>query len=136
MRISDWSSDVCSSDLDEGAGADRRAVLQEAVVVAGDGAGADVGGGADGGVAQIAQVVGLGALAQLGVLDLDEVDDMGAAAELGPRTQPREGAEHHAVATPGAPAVATAADLARSDKRRVGKACASTCRTRWCQHQS
>src|SRR3546814_12514737 len=76
MRISDWSSDVCSSDLDEGAGADRRAVLQEAVVVAGDGAGADVGGGADGGVAQIAQVVGLGALAQLGVLDLDEVADM------------------------------------------------------------
>src|SRR3546814_9588775 len=76
LRISDWSSDVCSSDLDgaassddravadadrrhqrgvaayEGAGADAGAVLQEAVVVAGDGAGADVGGRADRGIAR------------------------------------------------------------------------------------
>src|SRR3546814_13799455 len=115
MRISDWSSDVCSSDLravadadrrhqrgvaaDEGAGADAGAVLQEAVVVAGDGAGADVGGRADRGIAEIGEVVRLGALAALGGLDLDEV--------------------------------------ARSEERRGGKECVSKCRARcWPYHQN
>src|SRR3546814_12249072 len=110
-----WPDATLSDDgrvsVYEGAGADGGAVLQEAVVVACDGAVADVGGGPDGGVAQIAQMVGLGALAQFGVLDLDEVADMGAAAELGPRPQPREGAEHHVIADLGALEVAEAADL-------------------------
>ena len=46
---------------DEGAGADHRLVLAEAVVVAGDGAGADIGARADFDIAQIGQVIGLGA---------------------------------------------------------------------------
>ena len=46
---------------DEGALADVGAVLGGAVVVAGDGAGADIGARADPGVADIAQMVGLGA---------------------------------------------------------------------------
>ncbi len=78
---------------DEGAGADLGAVLVEAVVVAGDGAGADVGAGADARVAEIGEVVGLGARADLGVLDLDEVADPRLLAELRARPQPRERAD-------------------------------------------
>ena len=61
---------------DEGARADLGAVLEDAVVVAGDGAGADVGAGADPRVADIGEVVGLGALLDDRVLDLDEVADV------------------------------------------------------------
>ena len=46
---------------DEDAGADLGAVLGEAVIVAGDGAGADIGFGADAGIADIGEMVGLGA---------------------------------------------------------------------------
>jgi hypothetical protein len=46
---------------DESALADQRLVLEEAVVVAGDGAGAEIGVGADMGVADIGEMVDLGA---------------------------------------------------------------------------
>ena len=62
---------------DKGAGADLGAMLVEAVIVAGDGAGADISARADAGVADISEMVNLGALADLGLLDLDEIADMG-----------------------------------------------------------
>src|SRR6058998_1294070 len=68
---------------DEGAPADRGAVLREPVVVAGDGAGADIRVGADGRVADVGEVVHLRAGAELGVLDLDEVADAHLLAERG-----------------------------------------------------
>src|SRR3546814_10264769 len=87
MRISDWSSDVCSSDLPEGA----RPV---AVAAHGDRpAGGPAGGGRRGG----------GRLRH-GVLRAGPHLGRGAA-----RVPPRF----------------------RSEERRVGKECVSTCRSRW-----
>jgi len=61
-----------------------------AVVVAGDGAGADVDLLADGGIAEIGEVVGLGAAPEFRLLHLDEIADVHVLVEprLGP--QPRE----------------------------------------------
>src|SRR3546814_1679835 len=73
MRISDWSSDVCSSDLGRQAGRDR---IRWAALLAGHG-----GGGGRG-------------PARLG--------------DHGAQDRPR-----------------------RSEERRVGKECVSTCRSRW-----
>src|SRR3546814_8038899 len=70
MRISDWSSDVCSSDL---------------------------------GVSDA-----MNAVAELQVRIAAELD-----RELDPRV------------------IAFATELARSEERRVGKECVSTCRSRW-----
>ena len=50
--------------------------LARAVVIAGDGAGADIGAGADAGVADIGEVIGLGAGLDHGLLDLDEIADV------------------------------------------------------------
>src|SRR3546814_17643005 len=76
MRISDWSSDVCSSDLAEHAGHRRLALLSE----------------------DLLQV--LHHLARLAVLQ-------------------REHAHRHARTS------------SRSEERRLGKECVSTCRSRW-----
>src|SRR3546814_2454296 len=81
MRISDWSSDVCSSDLQ--------------VIEAG-------------GCACIAQ-------RQLG---FDVVEDHPHAEAFG--QHPDLGAD-----------MAIADDAQRSEERRVGKECVSTCRSRW-----
>src|SRR3546814_12801396 len=96
MRISDWSSDVCSSDLGLGQGiADfhghrhlvlAELVLQEAFQLL-EGEGRRIG-------AQLDE--GLGRLAAIGIGHAD----------------------HRAL-------------LARSEERRVGKECVSTCRSRW-----
>src|SRR3990170_1993184 len=74
---------------DEGPGADLRLVLRDAVVVAGDGARADVRPLADGRVPEVADVVGLDPATDGGLLDLDEVPDVGA------------GLDHRAGAEPG-----------------------------------
>ncbi len=63
----------------------------EAVVVAEDRPGPDVGLLAHRPVAEIGQVVGLGAPAHLDLLDLDEVADVGLLADVGARPQPRIG---------------------------------------------
>src|SRR5690606_6723186 len=83
---------------DEGALADYRLVLEIAVVVAGDRARADVRPGADLGIAEVAQVTGLGAFTQHRVLDLDEVADPGPRPQFGPRSQPGERAHRGALA--------------------------------------
>src|SRR3546814_4492143 len=91
MRISDWSSDVCSSDL--------RVEQQRTVGPGGLGA----------------QLVAVDELtAERGVVDRQ---DAGAAAA-------QAAAGLHAVEV-------EAAALVRSEERRVGKECVSTCRYRW-----
>src|SRR5690606_37376658 len=76
-------------------------VLVLAVVIAGDGSRPDVRVFADVRVADVAEVVRLGALLEARVLRLDEVADTHALAELRMRPEPREGAEGHAVLDPG-----------------------------------
>src|SRR3546814_15306812 len=105
MRISDWSSDVCSSDLfavadvarhraaraddrvaadphrrderavrsDEGIFADLGAIFEIAVIVASDDAGDDIGVRTDAEIAEIAQVIGFGALTDTVLFGFDEI---------------------------------------------------------------
>src|SRR3546814_12737288 len=97
MRISDWSSDVCSSDLIEGLRLHLDARFPQVDVEAVE--------------ARLEVDVihrQLARLAQREVADFD-----GAGGELG------DGKAAHRDA------------LARSEERRVGKECVSTCRSRW-----
>src|SRR3546814_14397085 len=96
MRISDWSSDVCSSDLPEGQPRAAHLLLSDPVVDVQRQAGAG-----DVAVVERAQLVE--ALAQVEAL----------VAEL-------------AIGVAGA-----AGQFVRSEERRVGKGCVSTCRSRW-----
>ncbi len=75
-------------------------MLVEAVIVAGDGTGADVSARADAGVADIGEMVNLGALADLGLLDLDEVADMGVGGEARAGSKPRKRTDRRARADP------------------------------------
>src|SRR5437016_2867825 len=75
---------------DEAVVLDHRAVLCRAVVVAGDGARADVDGVADLGVANVREMVRLGAGAEAARLDLDEVADMDLPRQMGAGPQPRK----------------------------------------------
>src|SRR3546814_12895010 len=98
MRISDWSSDVCSSDLAEAtiAGAKHR-VLGE----------------------QIGQCVDRAVIDRIGIAR-DEI------AQHEPRLhgfKPRQG--------PGVAHSWVRRAKKRSEERRVGKECVSTCRSRW-----
>src|SRR3546814_5524298 len=94
MRISDWSSDVCSSDL---------------------------------------QPVGVGLRALRPVRRLDGVDvEMDGADVIGVARKDALERRHD----PGALRLRRRAALLpviRSEERRVGKACVSTCRSRWSQ---
>src|SRR3546814_13193928 len=82
---------------DEGVLADFGAIFEIAVIIAGDRARADIGPRTDADVAQIGQVVGLGALADLGLLGLDEIADLRLLAQdvarpktrIGPAPAPR-----------------------------------------------
>src|SRR3546814_10421848 len=101
MRISDWSSDVCSSDLHDG-GQPLEAVAQQR-----DAAGA---------VARVAE-------GDLGAAER-HVED--GADELPATAAQRARPQHRAAQV--APAAFV---IARSEARRVGKECVSTCRSRW-----
>src|SRR3546814_2385466 len=94
MRISDWSSDVCSSDL----GVRAHLVVEAGVLHR----------GAD----------GVGEGAQHVQLALGEVDDLPEPDAKRP-DRPVRAVERGGVE-----------DL-RSEERRVGKGCVSTCRSRW-----
>src|SRR3546814_14283032 len=93
MRISDWSSDVCSSDLP---GQDLRALDVQA-----------------GGPGEMDLVAGL---------DADHADVL--AGRLGAVARAAGDRQLHLGRRPGAP-------HERSEERRVGKECVSTCRSRW-----
>src|SRR3546814_16768155 len=92
MRISDWSSDVCSSDLPQGV---RVNAVAPGVVW----------------TPRISQFLG----------------EEGRAMQAD-NTPLRRVAEPRDIA---AAALFLSTDLARSEARRVGKECVSTCRSRW-----
>src|SRR3546814_15508473 len=93
MRISDWSSDVCSSDLDETSAGRLRALGAGSVVVAGN--------------LKFAAAPLPATAAEL----IATQETLGErTAWLAASTHPRE---------------------ERSEERRVGKECVSTCRSRW-----
>src|SRR3546814_12961140 len=96
MRISDWSSDVCSSDLRDHAPARR-----------------------DGGAAAVlARSVRIVAGEEQGFAMLELAEPGGAQRRFGPRGI-------------GGAAVGIRDHGDRSEERRVGKECVSTCRSRW-----
>src|SRR3546814_18696364 len=99
MRISDWSSDVCSSDLRHFGGVDGEEAAMAPILPAPDEEGLDAHRTAPGREREdvrIAQPFGIDRL---------------AALDEGQRLQP---VSQH-----------------RSEERRVGKECVSTCRARW-----
>src|SRR3546814_16588419 len=105
MRISDWSSDVCSSDLTVGgelaAGTERVAIAALAAT-AGDGA-------------------ALAASANTCAIK--------RAGEPNVSNKARRGIEIDHFLSSAATASVSARE--RSEERRVGKECVSTCRSRW-----
>src|SRR3546814_11940433 len=94
MRISDWSSDVCSSDL-----------------AAGGEVGANV-------------PLGGSAVDRARYLAVDQHDPLVALGDLG-----EEGLQHVRLAIGGVEQFHQRRQ--RSEERRVGKECVSTCRSRW-----
>src|SRR3546814_20331818 len=93
MRISDWSSDVCSSDL----GLERRRALH----------------------ARIAEWLAAGGTANEGFGDLELLAyHCAASGDV-------QGGLGYAMAT-----------RCRSEERRVGKECVSTCSSRWSPYHS
>src|SRR3546814_16441857 len=94
MRISDWSSDVCSSDL------------VSRIPVALDGS--------------------CSGLQHFSAMLRDE--EGGAAVNLLPAERPQDVYKRVAVR---AQEMADATPVYRSEERRVGKECVSTCRSRW-----
>src|SRR3546814_14597254 len=104
MRISDWSSDVCSSDLD-----DEGAFLQHAgAVLAITRQPRQIG---DQRIARPGQTIEQGRLADIGTADEHEGGQLvaGHGEIVGEASTTRK----------------------RSEERRVGKECVSTCRCRW-----
>src|SRR3546814_14053349 len=95
MRISDWSSDVCSSDLVGFAGVERHAVGVLAETDQGE--------------------------AQFGFA----LETLGVEPDQRPSDQPGQRRADAGIGE-------RAPDhVARSEERRVGKECVSTCRSRW-----
>src|SRR3546814_9825104 len=104
MRISDWSSDVCSSDLLH---------LQRMFVGMGFGQHADTG--------------------QAGDLSHRCRIERYLAQRRGKGCHGRQGKATETMAMPRAQQhdAAVLSGMARSEERRVGKECVSTCRSRW-----
>src|SRR3546814_17232070 len=103
MRISDWSSDVCSSDLLRAVGARPHGILALLVIE------------------------GLGLTLVGALLGFVLLSALSVAA--GPLIEARLG-----LAIPATLPTATKFALLRSEERRVGKECVSTCRSRWSQY--
>src|SRR3546814_12451286 len=98
MRISDWSSDVCSSDLG----------LDEAALI-----------GAD--IEEAAEDRG----------DRENAERHDADGEARETPLLARGFALRRFLVTAEPAVGLAASAPRSEERRVGKECVSTCRSRW-----
>src|SRR3546814_10210806 len=111
MRISDWSSDVCSSDLEGSANDHTILGLDQGVVVAVPGPG----------------------LGELGVQLIEQVrnapvDVFATIVRMHPTDAKGEAGEHLFEYRQ---EIRLGDALARSEERRVGKECVSTCRSRW-----
>src|SRR3546814_15160713 len=115
MRISDWSSDVCSSDLVGGDARTRQRLgehgVERAVALDRFRAAAQ-----DDGIARL-HAQGCGVRGHVGAAFVDDADDADGNAHA---------AQCHAVG-----ALDRADHVARSEERRVGKECVSTVRLRW-----
>ena len=94
-------SDERGVGADEDVIADGGGVFVYAIVVAGDGAGADVRARADDGVAEVGEVVGLGTAAHANLLGLDEVADVSLRSDVTAGAQVRVSAEESTVADDG-----------------------------------
>src|SRR5947209_13087914 len=81
---------------DEDAVADGRRMLRYAVVIAGNGAGADVGVASNARIAEIGQMVRLGPFAHHRLFQFDEVADVRARADMIVAAQSRKGPHHRA----------------------------------------
>src|SRR3546814_12833413 len=103
MRISDWSSDVCSSDLFELTPSERRPALAKAI--------ADL---LDGEV--FAEMNDYVREDLIDALEPHEVADIASELDTDDAVAVIEDLD---------------ADEQRSEERRVGKECVSTCRSRW-----
>src|SRR3546814_1850815 len=114
MRISDWSSDVCSSDLLRHPGITLAQLIQDRGAIPHDLA------------AFVAEQLGLHVteLANYAARDQTMTDHVRElAARLGLRGPTRADIPFMVEAA--------ARALLRSEERRVGKECVSTCRSRW-----
>src|SRR3546814_16057232 len=109
MRISDWSSDVCSSDL---ALADLATEGVAVVVVSQD-------------LDELLAITDRLAVINVGVLSRAMVTRDASVEEVGLLMGGAHGLASEAVAA-----------QARSEERRVGKECVSTCRSRWSPYHS
>src|SRR3546814_15381323 len=118
MRISDWSSDVCSSDLPGRAGVSSRSAdkdlppFSRPADISTGGLIMDIASGTIG-EALLETRLGNKTASLLTMIDLD-----GLFAECAPGGGVSQ-------------ACFAAAVNARSEERRVGKECVSTCRSRW-----
>src|SRR3546814_13999179 len=101
MRISDWSSDVCSSDLLEPIDGERGAIVNTASVAAEDG--------------QMGQAAYSASKGGVVGMTLPIARDLAG-----------DGIRVNTIL----PGIFNP-PLMRSEERRVGKACVSTCRSRW-----
>src|SRR3546814_19793651 len=121
MRISDWSSDVCSSDLDAGVPvAAESQVLERRVLESGCRCGC--GDNAD------ARSVERGGMA----VEQFEIPEHDAVEVCAGHVDP-ERVRVGRLSEPGA-RLAVADDLPRSEGRRVGDECVRTCSTRWARY--
>src|SRR3546814_12369435 len=110
MRSSDWSSDVCSSDLDgPGDGGDGEDVTGALCAHAGKRGTGDVHGSERVGLELLLDQVERGLLEQSELPETSVVDEHVDSPELLDRLL----------------------DCVRSEERRVGKECVSTCSSRW-----
>src|SRR3546814_13433624 len=132
MRISDWSSDVCSSDLIKVGAATPQLPIATNLIPAPVAAEASL-------TAQ--KMPGVDA-AQIGatVLGEPDADISGAAPDITPAIQPKAIPGQNPPATQAdkqvqtdieipAKFAQTASNVTRSEERRVGKECVSTCRS-------
>src|SRR3546814_14339661 len=94
MRISDWSSDVCSSDL----------VMGFSINV----------------LSMFAMVLAIGILVDDAIVVVENVERIMVEEGISPKE-----------ATKKAMPQISGAVVGRSEERRVGKECVSTCRSRW-----
>src|SRR3546814_19803789 len=108
MRISDWSSDVCSSDLPNDAAlvADGSDTLDIQVDANADSGPTGVGGVDDGDSDDLS-------------VTIDDISDDDASGSF-------QAGESGTITV-----TATFDDSLRTEERRVGKGCVSTCRSRW-----
>src|SRR3546814_12715682 len=107
MRISDWSSDVCSSDLNDSTGAQTEKHQKRMM----------------GEIAKLVEGSKMGT-GYLDPADYDRTVSILLSAKSDPViTKKPEGAWTHAIFD--------AAKKYRSEERRVGKECVRTCRSRW-----